>query len=74
MESEDDDTIAKHVAKQFAQRHTTEQTNLRITVKIEEQGIDESYRVMEEYANVVVLPIDMRDSFVSRLNQYLTTT
>lgn len=69
MEPEDDDTIAKHVAKQFAQRHTTEQTNLRISVKIEEQGIDGNYRTSEEYINHVVVPVDMRDSFVSRLNQ-----
>lgn len=70
---EDEDTIAKHVAKQFAKGHTTEQTNLRISVKVEEQGVDGLYLLAEDYTKEITLPVDMRDSFLSRMEHYLTT-
>lgn len=70
---EDQDTIAKHIAKAFSKGHVTEQTKLRITVKVEEQDVDGEYVITDEHTYKVAIPVDMRDSFITRMEQYLTT-
>ncbi len=70
---EDQDTIAKHVAKAFSKGHIPEQTKLRITVKVEEQNELEGYNTTHEYTRKITIPVDMRDSFVDRMEAYLTT-
>lgn len=70
---EDQDTIAKHIAKAFSKGHVTEQTNLKITILFEEQGIDGEYRLSEKTEKIVSVPADQAAEFIFEVEKYLIT-